>query len=95
MGQHSFILIIAWLILDSNKAAFLSDPVSPKVATNSTKGSQIRLYESLYRQYSTLQFTKAYDRPIAIAGLEQRLIRAFGKPGGFGVFNRYFRRSLL
>ncbi|KAH6981725.1 hypothetical protein BKA56DRAFT_632063 [Ilyonectria sp. MPI-CAGE-AT-0026] len=79
----------------NNKAAFLGDPAFPKIATNSTKGGQIRLYESLYRQYSTLQFTNAYDRPIAIAGLEQRLIRAFGKPGGFGIFERYFGRSLL
>lgn len=46
-------------------------------------------------QYSRLQFTKAYDRPSAIAGLEQRLIRAFGQHGGFGVFDLYFGRSLL
>ncbi|KAK7423846.1 hypothetical protein QQZ08_008890 [Neonectria magnoliae] len=81
--------------MTNNKAAFLGDPDFPRVATNSTKGGQIRLYESLYKQYSTLQFTKAYDRPIAIAGLEQRLIRAFGEQGGYGIFERYFGRSLL
>ncbi|KPM36558.1 hypothetical protein AK830_g10019 [Neonectria ditissima] len=81
--------------MTNNKAAFLGDPDFPQVATNSTKGGQIRLYESLYKQYSTLQFTKAYDRPIAIAGLEQRLIRAFGRQGGYGIFERYFGRSLL
>lgn len=81
--------------LISNKATFLGDPNFPQVATNQTKGAQIRLYESLYKQYSTLEFSKAYDRPIAIAGLEQRLIRAFGKQGGYGIFERYFGRTLL
>lgn len=79
----------------NDQAAFLGDPNFPNVATNSTKGGQIRLYEHLYKQYSTLQFTRAYDRPIAIAGLEQRLIGAFNKQGGYGVFERYFGRSLL
>jgi hypothetical protein len=62
---------------------------------NSPKGAQILLYEMLYKQYSTLEFKNSYDRPIAIAGLEQRLIRAFGKDGGYGVFECYFGRSLL
>ncbi|KAI5464982.1 heterokaryon incompatibility protein-domain-containing protein [Mariannaea sp. PMI_226] len=81
--------------MQNNKAAFLGDPAFPKVAIKSSKGGRIRLYESLYRQYSSLEFTKASDRPIAIAGLEQRLIRAFGEHGGFGIFDRYFGRSLL
>lgn len=79
----------------NNQAAFLGDPNFPNVATNSTKGGRIRLYESLYKQYSRLQFSRDYDRPIAIAGLEQRLIRAFDTQGGYGVFERYFWRSLL
>jgi hypothetical protein len=50
----------------------------------------------LYKQYSRLEFTKAYDRPIAIAGLEQRLVRAFKTNGGYGVFEgSFFGRSLL
>jgi len=60
-----------------------------------TKGGKIRLYESLYKQYSKLAFSKITDRPIAIAGLEQRLIRAFSTNGGFGIFEEYLRRSLL
>ncbi|KAG0646494.1 Serine threonine-kinase [Hyphodiscus hymeniophilus] len=79
----------------NNQAAFLGDPNFPNVATKSTKGGQIRLYEHLYKQYSTLQFSKAYDRPIAIAGLEQRLISTFNRQGGYGVFEKYFGRSLL
>ncbi|KAI1270913.1 heterokaryon incompatibility protein-domain-containing protein [Xylaria sp. FL0933] len=79
----------------NNQAALLGDPKFPKVATNSSKGGRIRLYEHLYEQYSRLQFTKISDRPLAIAGLEQRLIRAFDTQGGYGVFTRYFGRGLL
>jgi len=35
------------------------------------------------------------DRPIAIKGLETRLIRTFGTVGGYGVFDCYFHRGLL
>ncbi|KAI1421302.1 heterokaryon incompatibility protein-domain-containing protein [Xylaria sp. FL1777] len=79
----------------NNQAALLGDPKFPKVATDSSKGGRIRLYEHLYKQYSSLQFTRIHDRPLAIAGLEQRLIRAFDTQGGYGVFTRYFGRGLL
>ncbi|KAM0437845.1 hypothetical protein ACHAPT_002210 [Fusarium lateritium] len=79
-----------------NEAAFLGDPNFPDVAIKSSKGARIRLYEKLYERYSRLNFSKAYDRPIAIAGLEQRLVNAFGTHGGYGVFEgKFFRRSLL
>ncbi|KAI0976973.1 heterokaryon incompatibility protein-domain-containing protein [Xylaria arbuscula] len=81
--------------MKNNQAALLGDPRFPKVATESSKGGRIRLYEHLYGQYSRLQFTRIYDRPLAIAGLEQRLIRAFDTQGGYGVFTRYFGRGLL
>ncbi|KAI1298562.1 heterokaryon incompatibility protein-domain-containing protein [Xylaria venustula] len=81
--------------MKNNQAALLGDPRFPKVATDSSKGGRIRLYEHLYEQYSRLQFTRICDRPLAIAGLEQRLIRAFDTQGGYGVFTRYFGRGLL
>ncbi|KAI0401501.1 HET-domain-containing protein [Xylaria palmicola] len=80
---------------ECGEAALLGDPKFPRVATESSKGGQIRLYELLYKQYSRLQFSRSYDRPLAIAGLEQRLIRAFNTQGGYGVFARYFGRGLL
>lgn len=46
-------------------------------------------------QHSQLEFSKAIDRPVAIAGLEERLIQAFQTAGGFGVFQSYLGRSLL
>ncbi|KAF5556947.1 serine threonine kinase [Fusarium mexicanum] len=82
--------------LTNNQASFLGDPNFPKLAMRSTRGAKIRFYESLYRQYSSLEFTKIHDRPIAIAGLEQRLVSAFKTEGGYGVFNgAFFGRSLL
>ncbi|KAI0144539.1 heterokaryon incompatibility protein-domain-containing protein [Xylariaceae sp. FL1272] len=81
--------------MTNNQAALLGDPKFPKFATESTKGGQIRIYELLYKLYSRLEFTNTYDRPLAIAGIEQRLIRAFNTQGGYGVFNLYFGRSLL
>jgi len=80
----------------NNQAAFLGDPNFPAVAVQSSKGGRIRLYESLYKTYSALEFTNLSDRPIAIAGLEQRLVRAFDTHGGYGVFDGpFFGRSLL
>ncbi|WQF87647.1 Putative heterokaryon incompatibility [Colletotrichum destructivum] len=81
--------------MKNSQAAFLGDARFPNVATGSSKGGQIRLYESLYTRYSRLQFSDIRDRPIAIAGLEQRLVRAFNTEGGYGVFERYFGRGLL
>ncbi|RSL41020.1 hypothetical protein CEP53_013009 [Fusarium sp. AF-6] len=79
-----------------NEAAFLGDANFPNVAVKSTRGTRIRFYEKLYEGYSRLDLTKAYDRPIAIAGLEQRLVNAFETHGGYGVFQgKFFGRSLL
>lgn len=57
------------------------------------------MYQDLYSRYSRLQFSHIYDRPIAIAGLEHRLIRDLKIRGGFGVLDEerhgLLRRSLL
>lgn len=55
----------------------------------------MRLCELLYKQYSRLEFSHDYDRPLGIAGLEQRLLHAFGTQGGYGVLQAFFHRSLL
>lgn len=79
----------------SKQAAFLGDPNFPQMAKDDTKGARIRLFESLYEQYCQRHFTNDYDKPMAIAGLERRLCRAFDTDGGFGLFNIYLERSLL
>ncbi|RSL99016.1 hypothetical protein CEP52_009960 [Fusarium oligoseptatum] len=88
--------LILQLTSSSNQAAFLGDANFPDVAIKASKGTRILFYEGLYERYSRLDFTKAYDRPIAIAGLEQRLVNAFETHGGYGVFQgKFFGRSLL
>lgn len=86
------------LTVYSKLASFIGDPNFPEVAIKSSRGGKIRLYQDLYIQFSRLQFTRIFDRPIAIAGLEKRLIHDFECRGGFGIFDDgrgILRRSLL
>ncbi|KAF3805938.1 Cyclin-dependent kinase 8 [Colletotrichum gloeosporioides] len=77
------------------KAAFLGDSDFPNSALAYFKGARIRLFQNLYQIYSTLGFSHMSDRPMAIRGLEERLLKTFNTKGGFGVFERYLHRSLL
>lgn len=83
----------------STLASFLGDPAFPKVALESSRGGKILLYQDLYKRYSRLKLSHQVDRPIAIAGLEKRLIHSFKVHGGFGVLDDdkpgLLRRSLL
>ncbi|KAL0261311.1 hypothetical protein SLS55_005008 [Diplodia seriata] len=86
----------------ANKAALFGDPDFPNFAMNQSKGGIIIFFENFYKQYSRLALSVSTDRPVAIAGLEIRLIRALGVHGGFGIFDShrpgldsYLGRSLL
>ena len=88
------------IYLHSKLESFLGDPNFPTKITSSitSRGERIKFYENLYKQYSFLSFTRWEDRPIAIAGLEKRLIIDLKTLGGFGVFDdgaSFVRRSLL
>jgi hypothetical protein len=79
---------------NSPVASFIGDPNFPSKLAGADRGEKIRLYENLYQQYSRLEFTRTSDRPIAIAGLEKRVIRDLDSAhGGFGIFDD--GRSLL
>jgi hypothetical protein len=56
---------------------------------------RIELFQNLYKQYSRLSLTFPADKPIAIRGIENRLMRTFNTTGGHGIFDRYLHRSLL
>jgi hypothetical protein len=84
-------------------ADFLGDPSFPDKAMRvPSRALKIEYFQGLYKQYSRLGFTRWEDRPVAIAGLEQRLQRAFNTKGRYGIFDDgnktdggLFHRSLL
>lgn len=85
--------------IDSQLASFLGDPNFPKLAIEANRGGKIGLCQDLYVRYSRLGFSNYEDRPVAIAGLEKRLISSLGLRGGFGMLDDNWpgllRRSLL
>jgi len=67
---------------------------------SASKGERILRYQDLYRNYSRLGLTWPKDRPVAIDGLQSRLLDAFDTEGNFGIFDEgpqggHLRRSLL
>jgi hypothetical protein len=88
-------LTLICLSSESKLASFLGDPNFPDKITSkfTSRGERIIFYQDLYKQYSRLAFTRWEDRPIAISGLEKRLIHDLKTQGGFGVFDD--TRSLL
>lgn len=68
---------------------------------SASQGERIIRLQDLFKTYSTLDFTRAYDRPIAMDGINCRLLKAFGANGGYGIFDEgqkrggLLRRSLL
>ncbi|KAK1445457.1 TOL [Colletotrichum cuscutae] len=59
------------------------------------RGMKIELYQDLYQKYSGLALSSIGDRPVAIRGLEARLIRTFRTVGSHGVFDTFLHRCLL
>ncbi|KAI0858191.1 hypothetical protein F4860DRAFT_505517 [Xylaria cubensis] len=82
-------------IQHSRKASFLGDPNFPRSVDQFAKGLRIEIFQDLYERYSKLALSFPSDRPIAIRGLESRLINTFGTSGGVGIFDTYLHRSLL
>lgn len=59
------------------------------------KARKIELCQGLYERYSNLALSFEADRPIAIKGLEARLISTLNTVGGYGMFECYLHRCLL
>jgi hypothetical protein len=81
--------------MKNRKASFLGDANFPNAAEKYVKGMRIELFQDLYERYSRLALTFPSDRPIAIKGLETRLLDTFGTTGGYGIFDIYLHRCLL
>ncbi|KAK3379702.1 hypothetical protein B0T24DRAFT_165178 [Lasiosphaeria ovina] len=81
--------------MNNDKAAFLGDAHFPSYANRWSRGKRIKVIQRLYEQYSAMGLTYARDRPAAIRGLEARLVKTIGGPGGFGIFRPHMYRYLL
>ncbi|KAI0117673.1 hypothetical protein GGR51DRAFT_545666 [Nemania sp. FL0031] len=81
--------------LQNSKAALLGDPRFPRSTLAYYRDGRQMLVQDLYERYSGLAFSKEWDRPMAILGLETRLARAFNTQAAHGFFALYFARLLL
>ncbi|KAF2496438.1 HET-domain-containing protein [Lophium mytilinum] len=86
--------------MHNNMADFLGDPHFPNKAMSRPRSMMILHVQDLFRQYSRLAFSHNADRPVAIAGIENRLKKALGVGGNYGVFDDgpgggLFHRGLL
>ncbi|KAF2106153.1 hypothetical protein BDV96DRAFT_655024 [Lophiotrema nucula] len=81
--------------MKNRKASFLGDADFPRSVESYVKGMKIELFQDLYSKYSNLALSYNADRPIAIRGLEKRLLQTLDTKGGFGIFDVYLHRCLL
>ncbi|KAI1130720.1 hypothetical protein F5Y10DRAFT_262869 [Nemania abortiva] len=79
----------------NSKSGILGDSHFPRVALKLADGGKMRVYQFIYEKYSRLAFTHPWDRPVAIIGLENRLLQAFGTRGKYGILECFLHRSLL
>ncbi|KAF2805713.1 uncharacterized protein BDZ99DRAFT_395569 [Mytilinidion resinicola] len=81
--------------MNNNLAALLGDPNFPQLVEAAPFGERILRYQDLYATYSRLLLVNPADRPLAIRGLEIRLLRTMQARGGFGVFDQGPNKGLL
>ncbi|KAH8725098.1 heterokaryon incompatibility protein-domain-containing protein [Phaeosphaeriaceae sp. PMI808] len=81
--------------MNNRKASFLADADFPRSVESYVKGMRIELLQDLYVRYSNLALSFNKDRPVAIRGLERRLINTLNTTGGYGIFDIYLHRCLL
>ncbi|KAM0814065.1 putative Heterokaryon incompatibility domain-containing protein [Seiridium cardinale] len=77
------------------RGSILGDANFPYAFLTFDKGKRIKLYQDLYERYTRLAPNHSTDRPMAIKGMEARLLHALETRGGFGVFEVYLHRGLL
>lgn len=79
----------------SESASFLGDPEFPRLLYQATQGGKILRIQGLFSKYSRLGLSKAYDRPVAIAGLQKRLLSTIRVAGDFGILDGRDTKGLL
>lgn len=79
----------------SGSASFLGDPEFPRLLYQATQGGKILRIQNLFSKYSRLGLSKPYDRPVAIAGLQERLLSTIRVTGDFGILDGRDTKGLL
>lgn len=74
-------------VILSYDEALLGDPSFPGFLISTTESEWIHRAQMLYEKYTRLHWSNLSDRPIAIAGLERRLLRAMNAQGAYGVID--------
>ena len=55
---------------------------------SASQGEKIIRLQNLFKTYSSLAFTNASDRPVAVGGIQNCLLKAFDTQGGYGIFGQ-------
>lgn len=79
----------------SDHASLLGDPDFPKRLEPVEHGEFVMRLQELLKQYSRLGLSRDYDRPTAIASLQQRLMRVMNLQGEYGAFDSKDNPGLL
>ena len=85
------------LTSSSDGISLLGDARFPSkvIEQDGTRGKQIRLWTSLFKDYTLLELSRPPDRSVAIEGLMDRLATAFKTDSLFGMFGTFWGRCLL
>ncbi|EJT72146.1 hypothetical protein GGTG_09013 [Gaeumannomyces tritici R3-111a-1] len=88
-------------LMKNREASVFGDPQFPKLAMeqadDDASNARHRVFQVVFKTYSQLELSRHTDRPVAIAGVQQRLAKEMGTPVAFGIFAKpeYLHRSLL
>ncbi|KAF4634210.1 hypothetical protein G7Y89_g3912 [Cudoniella acicularis] len=77
------------------KLSFLSDPEFPRSIIRRSLPARIKLFQSLFTDYSNLDITYPTDRPVAIDSLATVLAEALHTNVRYGIFECFLHQSLL
>ncbi|KAF1924719.1 HET-domain-containing protein [Didymella exigua CBS 183.55] len=83
--------------LGHDEIAFLGDANFPSKAIDrdGSRGTQIHIWTSIFKDYALLDISRPPDRSVAIEGLMARLAGAFKTASLYGLFRRFWGRCLL
>ncbi|KAH8685680.1 heterokaryon incompatibility protein-domain-containing protein [Tricladium varicosporioides] len=83
--------------MKNGKVSFRADPEFPNSvkADKRDNEAEIKLFQSLFEDYTSLGLSHNTDRPIAIKSLAIELAKTFETNVRYGIFECYLHRSLL